>query len=85
MLQQETWYTGTGVRIKIQRHTNRETKYTRAYTETSYKLVQTRDMVYRHRHGTQVQTKGRHDVKAHKQGDMIYTGTYRDMEHTFTY
>ena len=22
---------------------------------------------------------------AHKQGDMIYTGTYRDMEHTVTY
>ena len=66
-----------------------------AYTETSNTLVQTRDMVYRlrqetwntgtdKRHGTQAQTKGKNDAKAHKQGDMIYTATYRDMEHTFT-
>ena len=44
-------------------------------------------MVHRHRQetrytgtdkrqGTQAQTKGKNDAKAHKQGDMIYTGIY---------
>ena len=40
--------------------------------------AQTRDMVHRHR------KKEKNDAKAYKQGDMIYIGTYRDMEHTFT-
>ena len=54
--------------------------------------AQTRDMEHRHRqetrytgtdkrHGTQAQTKGKNDAKAHKQGDMIYTGLYRHGTH----
>ena len=67
-------------------HTNKETWYTQEYTETWNThvhtetwntLAQTRDMVHSHK---QKET----DTKAHKQGDMIYTGIYRVIEHTCT-
>ena len=45
-------------------------------------------MVHRHRQETWytgTDKRKTNYAKAHKQGDMIYTSTYRDMEHTGTY
>ena len=63
-------------RDMVHRH-RQETWYT-GIDKRHVTQAQTRDMVHRHR------KKEKNDAKAYKQGDMIYIGTYRDMEHTFT-